>query len=67
MLKNNLNLTDDESRENSLKEFEELRIAAKPLVEYMHSKCCPMDIVLVQFDRVEVFNGLRGIPFEVPD
>lgn len=49
------------------KDFEELRKAAQPLVDYINNHGCPHDMVVVQQDGVQVFNGVMGVPFPVRD
>lgn len=41
--------------------------AAKPLIEFVNTHCCPHDIVMICQGHVDLYSGRMGYPTEVPD
>ena len=46
---------------------EEFELLAKPLVEFLQTKCHPHMSVIVEYDRATLVEDQLGIPFKVPD
>lgn len=49
------------------KRVDELKEAAKPLVDYLYKYGTPHDTVIVRMDSVEHLSGETGSPIEVRD
>lgn len=59
--------TDTEMARRNHKNMQDLREAAKPLIEFVNTHCCPHDIVLIEQGFVRLYQGSLGFPTEVPD
>lgn len=44
--------------------FDELKQAAEPLKELLRNKGHPHLVVVVSDDRVQIMEGIMGVPFE---
>lgn len=49
------------------KKVDELKEAAKPLVNYLYKYGTPHDAIIVRMDLVEHLSGEAGTPIEVRD
>lgn len=44
-----------------------LEEAAKPLVDFVNTQCCPHDMIVIQQGSVELFSGEISMPTPIPD
>ncbi len=46
---------------------DELKEAAKPLIDILYEHGCPHSVIVVRMDSVEIFSGEMAVPVEVRD
>lgn len=45
-------------------EFKELKELAKPLVKYLNEHHDPHTLIIIDYSRVDIYQGKAGIPIE---